>query len=287
VVAGLLQKFERLDQVAVSLMIRGLLSVCAFGGAFLATHSLPLAVAAMMLTWAAVFVIYDLWRARALMGSSPVFFRARGDILNRLVIMSLPLGIVMALISTNINIPRYLLVKYMGQADLGIFASLAYLLIAVSLVTNALGQSASARLARMFRSGKIRSFENLMLKLLAFGAVALAGAPLIAAFTGRYILTLLYSPEYARHVEAFVIMSVGAGISAVVSFLGYGLTAAQLFRVQAPIKGLGTIVSATLSVLLLPHYGLIGAAVAVVASELTCAAVSGAVLWSAVRKVGA
>src|SRR6185437_12263412 len=37
VVAGLLQKFEKLDQVAMSLMIRGGLSVAAFGGAFLAT----------------------------------------------------------------------------------------------------------------------------------------------------------------------------------------------------------------------------------------------------------
>jgi hypothetical protein len=47
VVAGLLQKHERLDQVAISLVVRGVLSIAAFGFVFLRSHSLVSAVVAL------------------------------------------------------------------------------------------------------------------------------------------------------------------------------------------------------------------------------------------------
>ena len=75
VIGGLLQLHERLDQVARSLMIRGVLSLCAFGTAFLCTHSLIACTAAMCVAWLAVLIGYDLRRAReALLPGEPCLY---------------------------------------------------------------------------------------------------------------------------------------------------------------------------------------------------------------------
>src|SRR6185437_162272 len=233
--------------------------------------SLPLAVAAMVLTWTLVFAVYDLWRARRVLGSTRIFFRFRASVLNKLLVLSAPLGVVMTLSSLNINLPRYLLVKYMGQAELGIFASMAYLVIAGTLTINALGQSASARLARMFadddRAGFWRVIKKLLLTALLIPA---AGVP-IALLFGRKVLTLLYRPEYGEHVSVLVILVGVTGLTAIGSFMGYGLTAARSFRIQPVIIGATALTTLVMCVILIPRFGLNGAALALLISEVVYA----------------
>lgn len=284
VVAGLLQKFERLDQVAVSLMVRGVLSVGAFGAAFLWTRSLPAAVAVLVLTWTAVFLAYDVWRARRVMGEGRAFFQVRGVALKKLLVLCMPVGLVMTLSSVNVNLPRYLLVKYMGQAELGIFASMAYLVIAATLIINALGESATARLARMFANRDRAGFRRVMEKLLLTAAIIpVAGVP-IALLFGHKLLTLLYRPEYAEHVSVLVILVVTTGLTAVGSFMGYGLTATRSFRIQPVILGTTALTTLVLCVLMIPRLGLNGAALALLCSEIVYAGGNALALRNSLRR---
>ena len=288
VVAGLLQKHERLDQVAVSLMVRGVLSLAAFGATFLRTRSLLAGVAALVATWSTVFVLYDLWRTRGVLaGTSRRYFRVDGARLLRLLVVSAPLGVVMTLVSLNINGPRYLLVKYLGEAELGMFASMAYLLVAVTLIVNALGQSASARLARMFAARDFAGFRATLRKLLTLAlAVPLVGVPMAALF-GRKLLTLLYRAEYGDHANVLVIMVITAGLTAVGSFLGYGMTAARSFRAQVLVIGATCLTTFTLCLLLIPRMGLMGAALALLTSEIVFAGSGALCLRYALREAGA
>lgn len=271
VVAGLLQKHERLDQVSISLIVRGGLSLAAFGLTFLRTHSLPAAVLAMVVVWSVVFVIYDVSRVLLVAGRGEHFFRLRRIQFRRLAVVSVPLGVVMALISLNVNIPRYILVKYLGEADLGIFASMAYILAAVNLIVNALGQSAAARLARMFAAGDISGFRIIMKKLMLVGLAILVSGPLLAALFGRPLLTALYRPEYGQNISVFAVMMLTAGISTMASFLGYGATAARSFHAQVPAVGLSTLTATLLSFVLVPRFGLMGAAEALLAAAFVLA----------------
>jgi O-antigen/teichoic acid export membrane protein len=267
VVAGLLQKHERLNQVAISLMVRGVLSLAAFGTTFLRTRSLLAGVAALVATWSTVFVLYDLWRTRGVLGGQRRYFRVDGARLRRLLVVSAPLGVVMTLISFNVNIPRYMLVKYLGEADLGIFASLAYVLVAMTLIAHALGQAASARLSRMFAADDIPGFKRATGKLLLMGAAILIAGPVGALLFGRPVLRLVYGPLYAEHVGLFALMAVTAGLHCVSTFLIYAITAARSFRVQAVMKTIAICITVTLSFLLIPRYGLTGAAIALLISE--------------------
>lgn len=267
VVAGLLQKHERLDQVAISLMVRGVLSLAAFGATFLRTRSLMAAVAALVVTWSAVFALYDLWRTRGVLETPRRYFRVDGARLRRLLVVSAPLGVVMTLVSLNINGPRYLLVKYLGEAELGIFASLAYVLVAMTLVAHALGQAASARLARMFAAHDIPAFKRATGKLLLMGAAILVAGPVGAFLFGRAVLGLVYGPLYAQHVGLLALMAITAGLHCVSTFLIYATTAARSFRIQAVMKTVAIFVTVTVSLLLIPRNGLPGAAIALLVSE--------------------
>jgi len=267
-VAGLLQKVERLHQVAISLMLRGTLSVVAFGITFLTLHRLVAAVCALVLSWSAVFLGYDLWRGAAVLGEGGHFFRFRPTRLRQLFVLSAPLGAVMTLFSLNANIPRYLLAKYLGEAELGVFASLAYVLVALYLVVNALGESASARLARMVALGDLHGFRRVIGKLVGIGVAILVLGATLSAVLGRPLLTLLYRPEYARDLSVFIVMMVGGGLTSIGYFLGYGINAARRFRLQLPVIVLSTLTTAGLTAVLAPRVGLMGAALALLSAAL-------------------
>lgn len=267
-VAGLLLKVELIHQVAISLMLRGTLSVAAFGITFLAWRSLVAAVCALVLSWGTVFLGYDLWRGAAVLGRCRHFFRFRPANLRRLFVLSVPLGVVMTLFSLNVNIPRYLLAKYLGEAELGVFASLAYMLVTLYLVANALGESATARLAQMFASGDIQGFQRVIGKLVWVGVAILIAGTILSALLGRSLLTFLYRPEYADNVSVLVVIMMGGGLTAIGYFLGYGINAARRFRLQVPVVAFSTLTIAGLTTVLAPRFGLMGAALALLLAAL-------------------
>jgi len=166
---------------------------------------------------------------------------------------------VMALNSLNTNIPRYILELKLGRAELGIFASLAYLVTAMGLIAIALGQSVSARMSRLFADGNLRAFRAVLRKLLLFaGLLGVSGVTLALLF-GRPVLTLVYRSDYAQHVDLLVVMAVDASLGAASVFVGFGMTAARCFRSQIPIM-LATVATCFIfTFVLLPGFGLLGA----------------------------
>lgn len=268
VIAGLLQKHERLDRVAVSLMMRGALSLVAFGGIFYFSRNLCLALAGMVTVWSGVLASYDLRWASIFAGPTISFLNWDWPAIRRLAVLSFPLGIVMTLASLNVNGPRYLLQHFLGPAELGIFASLAYALVAIGLIVNALGQSASTRLSLMFAARETRNFSRLIIRLISFGfLIILVGVPL-SLVIGRQVLTLLYRAEYGQHTGLLAIMVAASGVSTMGSFCGYGVTAARQFRQQLPLVACSTFAGLVTSFLFIPRMGLAGAAVAVLVSAV-------------------
>jgi O-antigen/teichoic acid export membrane protein len=265
-------------------MIRGPLSLVAFGLTFFFTHSLIACVGTMVLAWLTVFVVYDLRRANETLIPGETYFHLDWRVARKLFLLSLPLGIVMTLISLNVNIPRYLLEHYRGSAELGIFASLAYMLVAVSMVVNSLGQSSTVRLSYMFADRQFAKFRKLMLRLIGIGCGIGIVALIFASLFGRIALTVLYRPEYARSTGLLLIMVTAAGVSAIGSFLGYGMTAARCFRAQVPLTAACTLTAAGASAMLVPRYGSIGAAFGLLASALIFAIGAAYLLTTATRK---
>jgi O-antigen/teichoic acid export membrane protein len=180
--------------------------------------------------------------------------------------LALPLGVVILLISLNTNIPRYFLERREGERALGIFAAMAYLMVAGSTVVSALGQTASPRLAKYFAAGDFVSFRSLVLKLVGLGLAGGLIAVLTATLIGKNVLTIMYSSEYASHVNVLIWITVAEVLLTVSHFLGVAISAARRFTVQAPLFVVITLVTIIASALLVPRYGIEGAAFSILIS---------------------
>ena len=91
---------------------------------------------------------------------------------------------------------------------------------------------------------------------------------LAAWLMGEKILTLIYKPEYAQQHKIFLLLMIAASISYLTSCLGYTMTAAQYFRAQIPVL-LATLVSSIVcSAFFIPLYGLWGAALGMIITNM-------------------
>jgi O-antigen/teichoic acid export membrane protein len=267
---GVMQQKEQLDRLSQSLMLKGLLSLAMLGLGIVMTGNLLVGSLCLIASWLVVLLVYDLPSCQQLLRAYPSLGKLwplwQWSTLRSLLWMSLPLGLVMMLISLNTNIPRYFIEGALGERELGIFSALAYLMIVGSMIVNALGNSASPRLARHYAEGDRPAFVRLAWQMIAIGAVLGSAAVGVALAVGKPLLTLIYRPEYAEQSLLLVWLMVAAGLGYVGSFLGHIVSAARYFRVQVPLFILVTCVSAIACWWLLPQYQLLGAAYALVLS---------------------
>jgi len=272
---GLMQKHERMDRIAKSMMIKGPLSLAALAFGTYLSHNVAVGVAAMAMVWLGVLILYDMRSGNIILrpcdGSqsdsalcAPLWDRT---VLRNLAWLAAPLGVVMMLNSLNANIPRYVVEHHLGQWELGIFAALAYLQLAENTVVTALGQSATPRLAAHFAQRRIAAFRGLNVRLLLIGLAIGGGGVLLAVFFGHALLTLIYRSEYAEYSSVFVWLMIGAALSNVAAFLGYGLTAARRFHIQMPLLIAESLVLTGACFYFVPRSGLLGAAVAYVIAK--------------------
>lgn len=303
---GLIQQHERMDRIAIALMIKGPLSLLLLGIGVSLTGSVVGGSLGLAVAWGLVLFGWDLPNGRLILKNSsqgreredllvadaepansqnPLYPRWEGKTLGKLVWLALPLGVVMMLISLNTNIPRYFLERYLGERELGIFSAISYLMVAGNMVVSALAQSASPRLAKYYAAGNSTAFRTLMLKLVGVGLMLGAGGVFVAVVAGRPILTLLYKPEYADRADLFAWLMVVAGIGYVSSFLGYGITAARYFQVQIPLFALVTGASGLACLWLIPTMGVQGAVIALIVGAIVQAVFSFAVIAYALYRL--
>jgi O-antigen/teichoic acid export membrane protein len=282
IIRGLFQREERMDLSAISLMIKGPAALLALWAILVWTDDLVLAVASTSAVWLVALLAFDLPKARALLvatgpgrGAGRLRPRWNRRVLGRLITVSLPLGLTMLLASLQVNIPRYVLELTRGTAELGYFAAMIYPTVAVTIFIGALGQSALPRLSRFSVSDRA-GYRRLLQRLvglagclgLAFVAAVLAMDAALRGLLGQPLLAVLYSADYAAYFEDLILVTIAAAIQLVTGMLGYGLTAARSFRLQAALAAASCAVTALVAALLVPGHGVRGAALTVLVTSV-------------------
>lgn len=253
---GLFQKHGETGIVARSLALRGILGLGAVTAGMAWGGGLTASVVGLALVTAFSALALDLPTARRLLAREP---RATSRGLGVLAWTALPLGVVMALASLAGSVPRFFVERSAGLAELGVFLALAYLLIAGTTVTNALGQAAVPRLSQLAVSDRA-GFVRLTAKLAGLGAgLGLAGLA-VAWVAGGPILALLYGPDYGERGTLLVALFGAATLTFPGSLLGYALTAARILRPQASLHAIVLVVTLATSAFAIPTWGLYGAA---------------------------
>jgi O-antigen/teichoic acid export membrane protein len=298
---GLFQQHERMDRTAISAIIRGLLSLAAVAIGIYISRKLLLGVACLAAAWALSLVFYDVRVGANLLQSisdpkAASLRRAglrdvgrsywRQHALLRLAWIALPVVTAAALVSFNANIPRYFIGHYLGTAELGIFAALAYPIAAGGMIFNALGQSAMPRLAREYAVGNYRAFYTLTLKLSCIAIVLVGAGTVVIRLWGGPILLLLYRPEYAGYQGVFFWLGLAIGLGHVAGLLGYSMNAVRHFRSQLVVGFAMTLVMALGCTFLVARKQLFGAAIAMAVAAAFQAVANVAVIAYALRNHG-
>lgn len=275
---GFFQQHEKMGFMARSMIFKGIFSVAVLGFVFYFSSSLFWALTGLLGTWLLVLIFYD-WQkgrslriaveenSRGLIALTIASFRERRGILVRIMVLAFPLGVVMGILSLNANVPRYAIEKYLGTRNLGIFAALAYAVVAVGMFIQALGQAVSPRLARYFEDRDTLAFKSILKKMIWINlGIGLFGILMILV-AGEPILSFIYTEEYATHTKLFMILMIYSTLSGIGSVFGYGMTAARKFACQVPLYLTVLGVTLVASFVLIPCFQLYGAALALIVSS--------------------
>ena len=234
IVYGFLQKHEIMIRISKSMILKGILSLTSLGILTWLTKNILVGCLGLLFTWGALFIAYDLRGPSIISAERPVYPSSglTRSTARKILSRALPLGIASLLMSLRANIPRYVIESVMGSYQLGIFSAMAYPMVAGNTIVTALGQTAVPGLARHYAKGDIRAFTILILKGLGVAlAIGLAGIS-VAAIAGRWLLSLIYTNEYAQHNAVFVLLMTAGAVGYLWFFLGYALTAARRFHIQ-------------------------------------------------------
>jgi O-antigen/teichoic acid export membrane protein len=224
-------------------------------------------MAGLGLSWVIVLLLFDAQAYRREFGGElswrrlwQIPWRSQSVRLKSLLGLAYTLGITSLLGSLRPNAPRYVLEAHFGQAELGMYAALAYFTALGGRVVQALGQVATPRLGRYHAEGDQRRYGRALAALAGgsalVGVCAIAGAVLL----GRQVLTLFYGDAYAQNLDLFVWLMVAAALEYVGVSLQIGLTAARQLKAQPVLLAGSVAVVALASVWWVPSAGTVGAA---------------------------
>lgn len=295
---GLFQQYEHMDRIAISMMIKGVVSLTVQAIILYFTRSLLYSTLGMAAVWALIFCLYDVSNSIRILNAAsdgkphfisrsnislikPIWDRKR---MLHLTWQTLPLGLAVMVGSLNTNVPRYFLEYHVGIHDLGIYVAMANLLVASGTIISALGQSASPRMAIYYASNNRSAFYKLLHKLIGIGLVIGVAGVILVVFAGKQILTILYKPEYACEMSVFVLLSIVVGLRYAYVFLGTALSAMRQFHVQFPIHAISLGFLVLLCIFFIPSKGLTGAAWAMMGSVVIEGIAYGGVLIFYIRK---
>jgi O-antigen/teichoic acid export membrane protein len=291
-----MQQKENMAGIAISMIVRSVISVSSLSLGVYLSHSLLWGALCLLLSSAVILFAYDIPKTlsvadlefRVVLRETIRFCKELVHLgghrqLQKLVKSGLPLGFVLLMVSLNLNIPRYFIKQHLGMRDLAIFSAVATLLAAGSVATNAIGQAAAPRLARSFATGDRRAFKALLLALvvasLGLGALGFVGALLF----GQRAMTLLYRPEYSTHPELLMWLMASSGFFYLGSTLGYAVTAVRCFAPQLPLFTAAAVTTGIGCIVLVPRFGLQGAAIAILISSIVQCVGSAFLLWNSCR----
>jgi len=137
------------------------------------------------------------------------------------------------------------------------------------------------RFAALYKTGKSRELARLAAISAAMGFVAAIPALFVFSFWGKEILTLVFGAQYAEGAPALVILTVGQALSAffgscvgLLNMTGHERHAMRGFLIA-------TLVNLVLNFVLIPRFGIAGAAMATLISTV----VWNMLLWLSVRRL--
>ena len=280
---GVLQKHERMKQVAVSQGVKTVLVLLWALGMAGWTENVWVLLPGWVAAVALIGVIYDRPQAKRYEKVGVQWDRAA---LRRVARLGLPTGVFVTMTSVNHNVGRYFLAGLQGEAKVAYFVAMWFVVAGVATLQNGVNQAVLGRWAKYYAANTVE-FWRLLGRVLGVCWAGMAVLVGLVWWQGELIVRLIARQEYADQVyggqgsggmPVFVVVMLSGWLMLTGMVLGDAVVAAQRFKSRMAAVGLGLAVNALLCWSLVGSCGLAGAAWAAVAGSGVTALVCGVVL---------
>ena len=278
------QRHYRMDYIGISLAMQGVSSLAIFALAFSLTQNLEITLALMSLALLVIGLVYDMPRSNG-------FEKLRLGITWRktryLLLKCLPIVIGALAMAAAVSAPRQYLFDAMGEATLGVYASVAAPVAIIQTGASYIYYPLIGYFADYYDRGEKRKLIGLLLRVT--GGIALVGvacAVLLELF-GAPILEMFFANNIGQYAYLLVPMIVSAMITAYVWFLDDLLIAVRDFRGNLIGSIVPLVVALACMVPFVQWWGMNGVSFTAIASYLAAAVSMGASFLACLKKSGA
>lgn len=278
------QRHYRMDYIGISLAMQGVSSLAIFALAFSLTQNLEITLALMSLALLVIGLVYDMPRSNG-------FEKLRLGITWRktryLLLKCLPIVIGALAMAAAVSAPRQYLFDAMGEAALGVYASVAAPVAIIQTGASYIYYPLIGYFADYYDRGEKRKLIGLLLRVT--GGIALVGvacAVLLELF-GAPILEMFFANNIGQYAYLLVPMIVSAMITAYVWFLNDLLIAVRDFRGNLIGSIVPLVVALACMVPFVQWWGMNGVSFTAIASYLAAAVSMGASFLACLKKSGA
>jgi len=249
---------EQMKNVSRSLVLKGVsATVSIFIGVFL-FNSLIFGLYFAIFSNILVLIFNDYINCKKLMVNEPLIILQNLKI-KSLLIKSLPLGVVICIVSLNTNVSKYLVQNYLGTDMQGIYSTIAYCLVLGNFVNSAIGQSFSPRMSKYYADKNKKAFVKLFSNYLLVNIILGLLLYILSLLGGYYFLKVMFSELIASYSDLFSLIMFSGIFLYAASALGYTLTSMRLFKIQPFINGIVLLINILCCYFFLNKYGIYGA----------------------------
>lgn len=265
---GAFQQAGRVDQVALSLFRRGVITLPIFVGFLLLGAPTGLAFVAQLLVWSACALFFDYPRASRMMTGG----LARPNLSPKRVIAlartTAPLGASYFLNSLLVSLPRIIVERMIGISAVGMLTVVTYFQQAGTMLANAISQMLISRVARLRHANAAAALRRNSTIILAFAAacsvLALAGVH----FLGEWTLRTFFGGAFGEGQGLLMLVTLAVCAKLFSMVPQARLHADRRFSVFF-FRELATVaVCLILLLILVPQLGLIGAGWAILGASV-------------------
>lgn len=177
-----------------------------------------------------------------------------------------PIAITIAFTTFYLQINKILLLKWKGEEATGIYGAIDIIVMAFLVISNSLVLATFPIISRENKTDKDKTFiiyKSVFKVLVSFGLPIVLGGILLS----KEIVLLIYGNEFSESSEVLKILVWLIPLLFLTNFTGSCLIAIEKQKLLATICGFNALVNLSLNLILIPHFGYLGAAAASIATE--------------------
>lgn len=224
VFSGVFQKFERMDRIGKSMIVRGILSTVLFTVAQVLFQNLVISILVMTAMSALYISIIDFKKVRQI---ESFHLDLSFYSLKMLLWQCLPLALY-GIVSTAVcSLPRVFLEQFCGNEMLGYYSSVATPTVIIQMMSNYIFNPLVVIFTKYYFKKESKNFTTLLLKGLGSFLGIAAVAVVVSILFGEWGLTLIFGKSIAPYTYLLVPAVICSLLIGVVRFLGMILIVMQ------------------------------------------------------------